>query len=483
MVRNLELLQQNRLLTARDLITFSRERGLSPALEERARDICEPCWLNTDGTDYGGNPLFHPFRMYPLWQLLRTGYSAAPQKRLSRQEVRERQATAKSMDGNAAADLAILFEPIYWPRIVDWMTLGGGVNEQQHRGVLEGYRQNALAFIKQLDCDKWRRIHESLRRDAAVVDDNAELYVLLRVSTWDARSKVRGRLSGALWLRHIAEVIWRAFEDAHGIQWLEEDQAFGRWVLGSRTRAFGSERPLDDELKSKPYVAYRFGLFTGSAVRWYVGGDTELGFVNEMMPEAAKVAIEVVNLKGSIVAGRGNAVINLSDMLRQDRALRRFSIIWFDLDNAPNEKAVRKLVKDDCVIGSVAAHRPDFEFANFTANELAEVAARIDEAHGFSGTRVRAADWASVRSGKAFEEQYLNISERKPGSLKSQEWGRALASYAQEYARRADGRDRPLWNDISAALYSWRSNYDWERAHSILDSKSFQRLPRTEISS
>ena len=479
----LELLQQNLLLSEREFISFYRERGLSAsgAPEDRTGDICKRCWLTADGTDYDGGPLLHPFRIYPLWRILQAEYSGTLQHALNGQQLADQWITTDSRSWNGVVDLAILLEPIYWPRITGLLSLGGGMDDQQHRARLEGYSRDALHFVKQLDCEKWRRMHESLRRDAAGIDDNTDLYVLLRVSTWESRTRTRGRISGALWLRHIAEVIRRAFEDAHATQWLEEDQAIGRWVPGGRTSAFGSERPFDDEFRCKPYVAYRFGLFTGSAVRWYVEGDTEYYFVDDMLPDAARVAIELVNLKGAVAAGRGNAAQKLGDMLRQDRALRRFSIIWFDLDDRANEKAVRQLVKEDCVIGSVAANRPDFEFANFTVNELAEVAARIDEVHGFSGAGLRTADWTGVDGGKAFEDRYLKISARKPGALKNEEWGRALAAYAREHTRRSDGKDRPLWNDISAALYSWNSNYNFHRAHFILDSNSFERLPRPEI--
>jgi hypothetical protein len=390
--------------------------------------------------------------------------------------------TRDSGTWNAVADLGILVEPIYWPRITGLLSFGGGLTEEQHRARLNEYRLDALELVKQLDCVEWQRIHESLRREAAGIDDNPDLYILLRVSTWEARTRMKGRLSGGLWLRHLGEVVRRAFEDAHATQWLEEDRATGRWALGGRTSAFGSERPLDEEFRCKPHIAYRFGLFTGSAVRWYVEGDTEYYFVGDMIPEAAKAAIELVNLKGAIAGGKGNAALKLGDMLRQDRALRRFSIIWFDLDDGhtPNEKAVRQFVKEGWVVGSIAANRPDFEFANFTVNELAEVAARIDEAHGYPGNVVRDADWTGICCAREFEVRYTKTSARKAGSLKNEEWGRSLAAYAREHTRHSDGVERPLWNDIFAALYSWNSNYEVHRAHFTLDPSTFARLPQPE---
>lgn len=218
--------------------------------------------------------------------------------------------------------------------------------------------------------------------------------------------------------------------------------------------------------------------FTGSAVRWYAEGDTEFYAIEYLLPESHKVGIELMNLKGAIVEGKNNAAMKLSDMLDQDRRLRRFSILWFDLDVTPNKKAISQLVSNEHIVGSVTANRPDFEFANFTVAELAEIAARMDECHGFSGAPIRSADWAGVDNGKKFEARYVEISERKAGSIKGEEWGKALATYANEQPRRADGAPRPLWNEISAAIYSWNSDYDYEVAHFRLDPDTFARIPR-----
>jgi hypothetical protein len=52
-------------------------------------------------------------------------------------------------------------------------------------------------------------------------------------------------------------------------------------------------------------------------------------------------------------------------------------------------KAIRRQVDRANVVGFIAAHRPDFEFANFEVTELAEIAARIDES---TATRARSSE-------------------------------------------------------------------------------------------
>lgn len=339
------------------------------------------------------------------------------------------------------------------------------------------YRQKALHLVGTLDRALWRKIHEELRFDAAWMDENAELYLLLRLATWNRRQSLKGRISGALWLRHLAEVIRRAFEDVHGELWQEEDQAFGIWFPGARKRVFGSERPLDDELQSGPYLAWEYGLLTGSVVRWYVEGETEYYAILHILGEPARAGIEIVNLHGNIESGRDNTALKLRDWLMEDKRLRRFSMISFDYDVAANVKAIRRQVDEQNVVGFITANKPDFEFANFTIRELIEVAAKIDEANGFEGDAVRNVDWTGVGNARDFEKRYGKISNRGPRGLKGEAWGRALADYATEHPNRLDdGSERSLWREIRIALKARIVHYDLHKQHTGFDRDTFEQV-------
>jgi hypothetical protein len=245
--------------------------------------------------------------------------------------------------------------------------------------------------------------------------------------------------------------------------------------VGGRKTVFGSERPLDDELRSKPYLAWEFGLFTGSVVRWYVEGETEYYAILHTFLDPPKSGIELVNLRGNLAAEKDNAALKLRDWLREDKALSRFSIISFDSDAPANVKAIRRQVDKQNVVGFIAAHKPDFEFANFTIQELAEVAARIDEASGVSGDIVRNADWTGVSSAKAFEERYKAISARRPRGLKGEKWGRELAAYAGKHPNRSDdGSERPFWREIGVALRSRITHYDFQKERFRFDRETFE---------
>jgi len=260
-IETIERLQQNLLLSERDLIFHGRKRAIAIP-EGEPTVFVQRGWLESDGVNYDGAPLFHPFRLYVLHRILKSRIPAGGQ---SGDAFNEDVIRTKSPRWNAIVDLARSLEPIYWPRIIASFSFNG--DEGTHRAELSAYKSAALEFVQQLDPKEWSDIHRSIRLEAAWHDDNPELYILLRLSTWESRSKLTGRIAGSLWFRHMAEVIRRAFEEAWSIQWPEEDQAIGRWLTGGRKHAFGFERPLDDEFRSKPRIAYRFGLFTGSTVR------------------------------------------------------------------------------------------------------------------------------------------------------------------------------------------------------------------------
>ncbi|MHB1345621.1 MAG: hypothetical protein ACYCX3_14900, partial [Thermoleophilia bacterium] len=377
--------------------------------------------------------------------------------------------------------LGILLEPLYWPAIVGKQTRSAIMTDEEYEAVLATYGQKARGIVAQLDPEEWQRIHESLRYEATETDDNGALYLLLRLSKWAKRENLRGRISLALWIRHMAETLRRAFADVHGVEWLEEDQAFGYWPPGARTVAYGSDRPLDAILESRPRLAFHFGLATGSSVRWYVEGATEYQAILAVLEEPHAVGVELVNLRGNLASERDNIALKLSDGLKQDCALSRFSIISFDTDVPANVRTVRMQVQQNNVVGLIAAHTPDFEFANFTVAELTEIAARLDEAHCVSGDPVRSAEWADVDGGRRFEQCYMEVSERRPAALKGEEWGRALAEYAGEYPRRADSQtERPFWHQIRAALQARTAHYDVQKQDFHFDPETFELVDHRE---
>ncbi len=487
------LFRQNWLLGEGQFLTFARDRGL-PVLGVNSGepgDFAKRGWLHPDETDSNGEPRFHPFRIYPLHHILSacdlriaqsTSLKPDAMLWLTKQMLDHLPPAERlyemSQDWNNVTTLAIILEPLYWPDILGSRRFPGRMTDADFRKQLQTYEQKVSDLVRSLDSIFWRSVHECLRIEAAQMDDNPRLYMLLRVSNWYERERLRGKVSGALWIRHMAEVIRRGFEAVHTQQWPEEDEAFGRWFPGARKVTFGSDRPLDSALKAKPYLAHRFGLFTGSALRWYFEGDTEYFAVSEMVGEISLFGVELVNLKGGIASGKNNAPLQLEAHLKEDCSLRRFSMLSFDGDVPENVKYVRRQCQQGNIVGRIAKHDPDFEFANFSISELTEVAAKIDDDLSFQGDAVRDANWDGIKRAKDFEEKYLEVSTRKAGDLKGEAWGRALARYAMESPNGPDGRPRPLVDQVRAALGAWSSSYDRHRDQYTFDCRTFEPIKR-----
>lgn len=412
---DLAILRQNWLLSESGFLSFARDRGLAVAdvIKGEPSKLHEG-FLSADGRN-GKDLLFHPFRFHVLQQALVVGNRITPEK---------------ARQWNSTAELAVLLEPLFWPAIIGHLRYQ--LKEGDYKIRLARYRHKVVGLLRRLDVDAWANVHEALRIDAAWIDPNRELYILLRLSLWAQREALRGQIAGALWLRHMAEIIRRGFEEVHAVQWPEEDRAFGHWPPDARVRLFGSERPYDDPLRSKGFIAYQFGLFTGSALRWYVEGETEYYAVRSILQQPSKLGVELVNLRGEISGEKRNGARKLEDALKEDLALRRLSVISFDRDVEPNVRAIRTQVLQGHVVGLIEANDPDFEFANFFLAELVEVAARMDDQLGLNGGRLRRADWGGIKGTRAFADQYRKISDRR-SSPKGEMWGEALAAWALEH--------------------------------------------------
>ena len=131
----------------------------------------------------------------------------------------------------------------------------------------------------------------------------------------------------------MAEVIRRAFEEVHSERWPEEYEALARGTpAGARAITFGSERPLDDPLAGKSYLAHTFGLFTGSAARWYLRRRHGIFY----RPGDGSRDITVWRRIGqpwrSHRRWKRQHTSEVGALLQKDRSLRRFSVLSFDGD-------------------------------------------------------------------------------------------------------------------------------------------------------
>lgn len=482
----LAILWQNRLLPLGDFMRFASERdaprassiGYSPQKLVRR-------WIRSDHRE---TDAYHPFRFLSLAMLTQQRSSSvtitfdSPKGKDLAAEQIDRILSFDGFDEDAllfdsAASLAIAMEPCFWPAIVGSLSRPSHLRYEAFEERLAAHQESLRPTIENLDADAWRKIHEVLRFMAYRIDRNSDLYLLLRLSSWDQRKRITGAAGAALWVRHIAEVIRRGFEFYRGERWPEEDDATGMWFPGARARTYGSDRPLDNRLAAQPYIVREFGLVRGSVVRWYVEGETEFAAICTLLPDRESFGIELKDLRGEIAGGKGSAAKELRSSLFEDRALRRFSMISFDCDVGENKRVVSRLCQEDLIVGVVNGHKPDFEFANFTLEELQQIAAATaDQLQAGLGDLVRATDWSGVDCGAELEEQVKQVTYRK---LKGATWGRALGEWALRLPYFPGGRTlRPIIDQVSAARGFRLMDYDAHREDLRIDPESFQLVQR-----
>lgn len=490
--KNLEeysTIQQNSLKSESKALRFAKGRGLAlfGSVKGDLSRFLEIGWISSDEINNEKVASFHPFRIYPLHiAVSMCDLNISPSSSLDRDSYKNylikvseflpslEFIAEKVRVVNEITNLAILLEPIYWPIITSRTRCSSPMTYEEHELKVELYKEKILIFVKKLDPNIWCNHHKNLRITAAKLDGNTDLYLMLRSAPWKKREQITGQIGGALWLRHIAEVIRQAFTEVHNVTWLEEDQAFEQWYIGARERIYGTERPIDNILISRPHLAFEFGLYTGSTIRWYLEGETEYYAALSALPKAALGGIELINLKGAVGNEKANIALRLTDSLAQDKELRRFSFISFDNDVPANTKAIRRQIEAGNVVGYINCNQPDFEFGNFTLEELVEIAAQIDEEQGADTEKLRTGNQDKIDTGKKFEAyycQYSNIGK----ALKGEKWGRSLANYALDHPfRRDDNCRRPFIEALDWALWSSTVRYEYQRDNFYIDLHDFK---------
>lgn len=487
-------ISQNSLLKESTLIKFTRDRGfcVSGVVTGDPSIYSARGWLDADNANTDNLKLYHPFRLYPLHvggELSKI--NIPPLSSLNRDSLKN--ALPQICDhlpsinfirehfesANLVATLAILLEPIFWPKITSRISYTASITEKEYSKKLKSYKEKVLLLVSKLDPTEWYRYHEKLRIEAAKMDDNGDLYILLRLSPWSKTKDIKGQIGGALWIRLIAEVLRRAFMDVHSVKWPEEDEAFGRWSSGAREKHYGTELPTEHSLIAKQNLAFEFGLHTGSTICWYLEGVTEFSAASYYLPGAASGGIELINLKGALGGEKPSTPLRIEDCLLKDKELKRFSFVSFDGDVDSNVRFFKRQVDKGNIIGYVNCNRPDFEFENFALEELIEIAARLDENEGADAYALREHNWEGVRSGKQFESCYKSLSKIGQGGLKGQRWGSALAQYAAENHKiLGSERARPFFETLKFALLSRRVKYEFQRDEYYICSATFENKAR-----
>lgn len=402
--------------------------------------------------------LFHPFRLYVLYHIDRVfrSYSASTQYLLNPEgmitvskhsiDLLNRWTSGKEFAErferwNRVAELAIALEPTAYSDVFHAMRWRYPDTQDTLDAKLQNRREAVRSFLSDFSVQEINSIRSELCQQAEMLDQNKSVHVLIRLMSRHERLKLRSALGGSMQFIYMAEIIRRAAEDALGQYFPEEDElGFGQWMAGARKSIYGTERILDSSDEIRRDFLTSMGIDYGVKVRCYVEGETELGALVSAVGEAG--GTEFINLRGQVVEKRGKG-LSFAAALKNDKKSHIFSVVVMDQDRDDFTRALKKAAAEETFFGRFFISSPDFEFANFTVDEMIDVLLDLE---GRDKIQIPAREEIAplvvhAQSGKQFFES-LKKHELLQRVGKSETWGEALMKYASQHPEFPQGHKR-----------------------------------------
>jgi hypothetical protein len=378
---------------------------------------------------------------------------------------------------NRVAELAIVCEPL--------------VHETHFRPgiLLPGRREQLQGAVRELLIQMGEQHVNEQRGDLAfaadTLDQNRTIHTLLRLMKSSERLHLKDSLGAAMHLLNMAEVIRRSHEYLLGTELPEEDELGpGQWMEGARRRLYGHDRVFDAPKRNLREFLNILGLDFGVKVACYVEGETELGALAHASGVEAQV--KFVNLRGQF-AEKGGRGLSFVESLESDKASHVFSLIVLDGDRSDFVRAVRRAAADRKFFGRFWISSPDFEFANFTLDELTEIVARLQRGKAEVMTYERQTIEPSLRQvlfGCTSADKFFDALKKHgvSGVGKGETWGRALMAYAIEHPHFAEGHiqagvERPIIDMAKLLVRAQGAGFLGSMEQSVVDPDTGRLTP------
>jgi hypothetical protein len=306
---------------------------------------------------------------------------------------------------------------------------------------LPAYVEMVRGQLKRSGLSMIRQCREDLAWAAHTTESNDIVHTLLRLTRRSERDRIKDQLGAAMKFLDMAESMRRASERLLNIDLPEEDELGpGQWMEGARKTLYGHERVFDAPRRDLRDFLGILGLDFGVKVRCYVEGETELGAFRHAV--GADGLCSLVNLKGNVVQRQGKGMA-FADSLAEDMRHRIISVVVVDGDRTEVVRTLRRAASEKRMHGPFFLSDPDFEFANFTVEELLRVAIAMDLEARFDDDEVNERlpeVLPSVAGAKSAKEFIALTGMHSVG--KGEKWGEALMTYAIAHPKFPDGDER-----------------------------------------
>ena len=379
---------------------------------------------------------------------------------------------------NEITSLALAVEPFTYSKVFGYYKFPDPNFKKQEefysdqRAQYEDCKEMLLA----IGLDQVKRILAELCREAAVLEPNDDIRRLLRLTKRYRIERVKGKLGGSVYLLSMAEMIRRTAEKVFETELPEEDElgcGWGEETADFKEDFYGTRRVVDSHRAKRNFLR-DLNLDYSVRLRWYVEGYTELNALSAEFSEDEN--IELINLKGEVHAGKAKG-LSFRENLENDLRQSVYSFISLDGDVGDNRRVLDKAIECREMFGMAFLSNPDFEFHNFSSDELAHVlwqmalekGAPVEEEENFLKVV------SSARNGKQLTDNERKALPNFQSSAKGKEWGERLLKFAKANPyRERDGQKeyRPILDAILWARHALDCDYYLGREEGRVDVRT-----------
>jgi gamma-glutamylcyclotransferase (GGCT)/AIG2-like uncharacterized protein YtfP len=447
------------------------------------------------GMPYGAYLMFHPFRYYVLYrieqelvprinsfQILRsaTGCQRIVESFIEsfNEKTSDERFRARVRRWNEIVSLAVAVEPFTHSKVFGYykVPVTYDEKEQDFYAALRKQYEDCSELLINISIDGVNEILSELCREAELLEPNDDVRRLIRLTKRYRIERVKGKLGGSVYLLTMAEMIRRAAEGAFQLELPEEDEmGYGG---GSETADFkeyfyGARRLLDSHEGISRFIQ-DLNLDYTVRLRWYVEGDTELNALQSELGDDEN--IEIINLRGDVVAGKGKGLSFRENLLND---MRRFiySFVSLDGDVDHNLRVLLRAVQGREMFGMFFISKPDFEFGNFNSDELAAILWEMALENG-APPEEKDNFLKIVSAAENGKQLFRNVRKALPDLQrldKGKAWGEKLLNFAKEnnyFQRDGQKKPRPLIEAIMQARRAVECGYYLSREEGRVDIKT-----------
>jgi gamma-glutamylcyclotransferase (GGCT)/AIG2-like uncharacterized protein YtfP len=426
--------------------------------------------------------MFHPFRYYVLCriaqeliprveslQILRStaGYQRVIEWFIAsfNEKTADESFRARVRRWNEITSLAVAVEPFTYSKVFGYykVPITYDDNEEGFYSALGKQYEDCKALLRNLGVDRVRDVLSELCREAQSLEPNDDIRRLIRLTKRYRIERVKGKLGGSVYLLTMAEMIRRAAEGVFETELPEEDESgFGGGLETADYKEFfyGSRRLLDSHEAKSAFIR-SLNLDYTVRLRWYVEGDTELYALQGEL--SGDENIELINLRGDVVAGKGKG-LSFRENLLNDMRRSVYSFVYLDADVDYNRRVLLRAVENREMFGMFFISKPDFEFGNFNSDELVALLWEMALEQGASPAEKE--NFLKLTSAAQSGKQLFDNARKALPDLqrldKGKTWGERLLNFAKEnhYLQR-DGqkKSRPIIEAIILARHTVECGY------------------------